>query len=228
MDWIDLAVARGRKTLSEDESRQVLEGYGVPLVESFQVSSLDEAVARAAELGYPVVLKGSGSRLAHKTESGVVRLGLRDAAELEQAYREIESRAGDRLEAILVQRMIRSERELVAGMSRDPQFGPCVMFGLGGIFTEVLRDVVFRVAPLQRRDAEEMMQEIRGAPLLGPFRGQPAVDRERLADLLVGIGRLGLEQARVAEVDVNPILIDGARPVAVDALVVLSEETTSA
>ncbi len=220
-ELLSSARARGLASLSEDDSRQVLAAYGVPLVPSRRVGSLDEARAAARELGFPVALKGTGAQLAHKTEADVVRLSLRDEAELEAAYRDVEQKGGARLEGMLVQRMLRSEREFVAGLSRDPQFGPCVMFGLGGIFTEVLEDVTFRVAPIETRDAEEMMDEIKGAKLLGPFRGKPAVDRALLADLLVGLSRLGAELDQVAEVDINPILIDGDRPVAVDALVVL-------
>jgi acetate---CoA ligase (ADP-forming) subunit beta len=220
-ELLSSARAKGLTTLSEDDSRKVLEAYGLPLVPSRRVGSLDEAQAAARELGFPVVLKGTGPRLAHKTEADVVRLSLRDAAELEAAYRHIQRAGGELLEGMLVQRMLRSEREFVAGLSRDPQFGPCVMFGLGGIFTEVLQDVSFRVAPIETRDAEEMLDEIKGAKLLGPFRGKPAVDRAALAALLVALSRLGAELEAVAEVDINPILIDGSRPVAVDALVVL-------
>ncbi|HOX44241.1 MAG TPA: acetate--CoA ligase family protein [Myxococcota bacterium] len=220
-ELLSAARARGQTTLSEDDSRKVLEAYGLPLVPSRRVGSLDEAQAAARELGFPVALKGTGARLAHKTEADVVRLSLRDAAELEAAYRHVQQKGGELLEGMLVQRMLRSEREFVAGLSRDPQFGPCVMFGLGGIFTEVLQDVSFRVAPIETRDAEEMMDEIKGAKLLGPFRGKPAVDRAALAALLVALSRLGAELEAVAEVDINPILIDGSRPVAVDALVVV-------
>jgi succinyl-CoA synthetase beta subunit len=219
---LEAAREKGVKTLSEEDSRQVLQAYGLPLVESRLVRSPEEARAAARELGYPVVLKGQGARLPHKTEADVVRLGLRGEAELDAAYHEIERNGGERLEGMLVQRQVRSPREFVAGLSRDPQFGPCVMFGLGGIFTEVLSDVTFRVAPIERLDALEMLTEVKGAKLLGPFRGSPAVDRERLADLLVGLSRLGAEIDQVAEVDLNPILVDGDQPVAVDALVVLA------
>jgi len=121
--------------------------------------------------------------------------------------------------------MIKGERELVAGLTRDPQFGPCVMFGLGGIFTEVLKDVTFRVAPLERYDAYEMMDEIKAKKILDEFRGKPAVDREKLADILINLGRIGLEHEEVAEIDINPLIIKDSMPVAVDALIVLRAET---
>jgi acyl-CoA synthetase (NDP forming) len=211
------------RTLSESESRKVLEGYGIPLVESRTARSAAEAVKAAEQLGFPVVLKGTGSSLAHKTESGVVVLNLNDPAGVEKAYNDIESRAGDKLEGVLVQRMIASDREFVAGMKRDPQFGPCVMFGLGGIFTEALKDVSFRVAPLERIDAEEMLDEVKASKLLGSVRGQPAADRRALGDLLIALGNVGLEKDEIAEIDLNPVLLDGSRPVAADALVVLND-----
>jgi len=114
------------------------------------------------------------------------------------------------------------KREFVVGLTRDPQFGPCVMFGLGGIFTEALRDVSFRIAPLSEMDAEEMIDEIQTRKLLGEFRGSPAVDRAELVKALMGIGRLGLENDEIAEIDINPLIVDGDKPVAVDALVILA------
>ena len=211
------------RTLSEAESRKVLENYGVPLVESRKVESSSSAVQAAEAFGFPVVLKGTGKDLAHKTESGLVFLNLTDTAAVEKAYQDIQSRAGDKLEGVLVQRMIASTREFVAGMKRDPQFGPSVMFGLGGIFTEAFKDVSFRVAPLERIDAEEMLDEVRATQLLGAIRGQPPADRRALGDLLIALGKIGLEKDEIAEIDLNPVLLDGSRPVAADALVVLKE-----
>ena len=150
----------------------------------------------------------------------IIELGIHDDAGLEKAYRAIEERGRGELDGILVQQMISGGREFVAGMVRDPQFGPCVMFGLGGIYTEVLRDIAFRVAPLRLRDAFEMMDEIRTGSLLGPFRGMPPVDRGALARLLVNLGRIGLEIQEISEIDINPLIIDGDSPVAVDALVI--------
>jgi succinyl-CoA synthetase beta subunit len=209
------------RTLSETESRKVLEGYGIPLVESRTAQSVADAAQAAEELGFPVVVKGTGQDLAHKTESGVVILNLTGPDAVEKAYADIQSRAGDKLEGVLVQRMIASDREFVAGMKRDPQFGPCVMFGLGGVFTEALKDVSFRVAPLERIDAEEMLDEVQASRLLDSIRGQPAADRKALGDMLIALGKVGLEREEIAEIDLNPVLLDGPRPVAADALVVL-------
>jgi acetyl-CoA synthetase (ADP-forming) len=149
---------------------------------------------------------------------------LDDAEEVRRAYRTIiENLGGDPYEGILVQEMIRGERELVVGLVRDPQFGPCVMFGLGGIFTEVLKDTSFRVAPLEKYDALQMMDEIRAKAILGPFRGKPPVDKDKLADILIAVGDIGMKYDQVKEIDINPLIIAGAEPVAVDALVVLGD-----
>ena len=123
--------------------------------------------------------------------------------------------------AVLVQEMIKGDRELVAGLTRDDQFGPCVMFGLGGIFTEVLKDICFRVAPIEKRDALEMMQGIKARKILEGVRGLPPADLDQLSDILIKLGSIGIEHEEVNEIDINPIILDGSRPVAVDALVVL-------
>lgn len=223
MKIIEDAVKRGEKTLSEFDSKKVLNAYAIPVTKELVTKNLSEAVKFADEIGYPVVLKGSSSTLTHKTELNLIELNIQDRDGLERAYKALEGRGGDQLDGILVQQMIKGDREFVAGLIRDPQFGPCVMFGLGGIFTEVLKDVTFRVAPLEKRDALEMMDEIRAKKLLDEFRGKPAVNRDILADALINLGRIGLEIEEVAEIDINPLIIDGDTPVAVDALVVLRD-----
>jgi acyl-CoA synthetase (NDP forming) len=153
MKIVEDAIKRGDRTLSEFDSKKILAEYSIPVTRELVVQDLASAKAFAREIGYPVVLKGHSKTLAHKTEKNMVELNLEDEAALEKAYQALEKRGAAQLEGILVQEMIKGERELVAGLVRDPQFGPCVMFGLGGIFTEVLRDVTFRVAPLEKRDA---------------------------------------------------------------------------
>ena len=221
MKIIEDAVKRGEKTLSEFDSKKVLDAYAIPVTKELVTKDLLDAVKFADEIGYPVVLKGSSSTLTHKTEMNLIELNIKDKDGLEKAYKALEERGGDQLDGILVQQMVKGDREFVAGLIRDPQFGPCVMFGLGGIFTEVLKDVTFRVAPLEKRDALEMMDEIKAKKLLDEFRGKPAVNRDILADTLISLGRIGLEIDEVAEIDINPLIIDGDTPVAVDALVVL-------
>ena len=223
MKIIEAALKKGEKTLSEYDSKKVLEEYAIPVTREYLAGSLEEAKGFASEIGYPVVLKGASSTLTHKTELNLVELGIEDAASLEKAYRAIEDRGKDQLDGILVQEMIKGDRELVAGLIRGPQFGPCVMFGLGGIFTEVLKDVTFRVAPLEMIDALEMMDEIKAKKLLDKFRGKPAVNRDVLARILINLGRIGLEQDHVAEIDINPLIIKDDAPIAVDALIVLKD-----
>jgi acetate---CoA ligase (ADP-forming) subunit beta len=215
---------RGQRALSEHASKVVLEKYGVPVVPDRLAGSEEEAVRAAVELGYPVVLKASGSDITHKTEKKLVAVGIREETELREAYgRIVGNLEGEPYDGVLVYHMVPGEREMVIGMIRDPQFGPCVMFGLGGIFTEILKDTSFRVAPITEADALAMMQDIRARDILGPVRGMAPADTGTLAKALVGLGNLGLEQDAVAEVDVNPLIIDPeGKPVAVDALVVIS------
>ena len=224
MKIIDDALQEGRTTLTEYESKQVLASYDLPVTREVLVSSMEDLLTAAEKIGYPLVIKGSSAEIAHKTETGLIRVDVRNDEEASLAFGEIRAAmngAGDG--AILVQQMIRGQRELVVGLTRDAQFGPCVMFGLGGIFTEVLKDTVFRVAPLEKQDALDMMQEIRASKILEAIRGMAAVDKDRLAEMLITVGRIGIENDRIKEIDINPLIISGGMPVAVDALVVLQQ-----
>jgi acyl-CoA synthetase (NDP forming) len=228
MKIIQEALKKGQKTLSEYESKKLLKAYGFPVVREKLVDSRAGAVKAAKAIGLPVVLKGCSAEIAHKTEKKLIEVDLRTLKEVQRAYDDIRERVGSTLlDGILVQEMVKGSRELVIGMIRDAQFGPCVMFGLGGIFTEVLKDVSFRIAPLERRDALEMAKEIKGAPVLGAFRGMAPIDMDLLVSMLINAGKLGLELEAVKEVDVNPLIISGNRPVAVDALVVLEDQGKS-
>ncbi|MBU4241271.1 MAG: acetate--CoA ligase family protein [Actinobacteria bacterium] len=221
---IEKALENGQDALSEHDSKALLEKYSVPVAPGILVETAEDAARAAGELGYPVVLKACGSEITHKTERDLVAVGVRDEAELREAFdRIIVNLGNDHYEGVVVYRLVPGERELVIGLIRDPQFGPCVMFGLGGIFTEILKDTSFRVAPITEADAFQMMEDIRAKDILGPVRGKAPADKEKLARALVGLGKLGLEQDYVAEVDVNPIIIEpDGTPVAVDALVVLA------
>jgi acetate---CoA ligase (ADP-forming) subunit beta len=227
MKIIEDALKRGDKALNEFESKQLLEAYSIPVTKEYVATNLDEALNFAHKIGYPVVLKGSSRTLTHKTEHRLIELGIDSDDALEKAYAALQERGKGQLDGILVQQMVKGDRELVAGLIRDPQFGPCVMFGLGGIFTEVLKDVTFRVAPLEMRDALEMMDEIKAKKLLDQFRGQPAVNRNILAHVLINLGKIGLEIDEVAEIDINPLIIHEDTPIAVDALVVLRDTKAS-
>jgi len=217
---IKQAVERGQSALSEYDSKQVIQSVGIPVTRERLARSREEALAFALEIGYPVVLKGCSDKATHKTEMGLVKLKLTNAEDVAKAYDDIVGKAPG-LDGVLVQEMIQGDREFVLGLTRDPQFGPCVMFGAGGIFTEVIKDVTFRVAPLTARDAEEMLGEIRMTKLLDEFRGSPAVDRGALVSALIGLGELGCRHDEIAEIDINPVIISGEKPVVVDALVVL-------
>ena len=221
MKIIEDAINRKSGNLSEFESKQVLSAYGIPVTKEKTVTTLEEAVSAANSLGYPVVLKASGENLQHKTELDLIRLDLKDESQVKQAYTELIEKSTVPITEILIQQMLKGNRELMAGLKRDSQFGPCVVFGLGGVLAEILEDVSIRVAPITTFDAMDMMTNIRGKKILEPFRGKPAVDHEALAEFLIALGRIGLENDAVSEIDINPIKLIEGRPVAVDALVVL-------
>ncbi|MGZ4691888.1 MAG: acetate--CoA ligase family protein [Acidimicrobiia bacterium] len=208
-------------TLSEARSKQLLAGYGVPVLPERSATSADEAVAAAVDLGYPVVAKLCGDSIAHKTERGLVRLGLADEAAVREAAEALLHAAtpedGD--VELLVAPMVRGARELIVGLHTDEQFGRCVMIGFGGILAEAIADVSFRLVPLERVDADEMIDELQTQALLGPFRGEPAVDRDALAATILGLSALADAEPDVVAVDVNPLIVVDGRPVAVDALV---------
>lgn len=227
LQLINEALTRGETALNEHESKKLLDLYSIPVTGEFVVTSPEEALFAARQIGYPVALKGSSRTITHKTEHRLIELGIDNDDSLKKAYAVLQERGAGRLDGILVQQMIKGDRELVAGLIRDPLFGPCVMFGLGGIFTEVLKDVTFRVAPLQMQDALEMMNEIRAKKILGHFRGAPAVNRDVLARTLVNLGKIGLDMNEVAEIDINPLIVHRDEPVAVDALVILKKQSAA-
>ncbi len=214
--------------LTEAESKRFLSRYGIPVVEETAAYSEEEAVAQACILRFPVVMKALGVKLTHKTERGLVRLNVKSASELRQAYRDLKASAGEDWEACLIQPFVQGKREFVAGLFQDPQFGPAVMFGLGGVFTEALRDVVFRIAPLDETQAASMLSEIKAQNLLGDFRGESAADRDQLLDVLLGLSRIGMENPDIKEIDINPLIVmpDGGVK-AVDALVVYQDENAA-
>jgi acetate---CoA ligase (ADP-forming) subunit beta len=210
-------------TLSEAASKALLGAFGVPFPPERVVGSADEAVGAAEVLGYPVVVKLGGEGLAHKTERGLVRLGLGSADQVREAAGVLLAAAmpedGD--VHLLVAPMLRATRELIAGLHRDPQFGMTVMLGVGGVVAEAVADVSFRLVPIDPVDAEDMLDDLALQALLGEFRGEPAVDRAAVADVLLGLSQAAAARDDLASADVNPLLIVDGRPVAVDALVEL-------
>ena len=222
MNLIDQAIKDGRTALSEYESKQILASYGIPVTPEELITKPEDLSEAIYKIGYPLVMKGCAAEIAHKTEKGLIRVDVRNEEEALTAYKEITAAMDGIEKAVLVQQMIKGQRELVVGLTRDPQFGPCVMYGLGGIFTEILEDTSFRVAPIEKRDALEMIQEIKAHKILEAIRGMEPVDKDMLADILIAIGRLGIENEAVKEIDINPLIISRGQPVAVDALVVLA------
>ncbi|MGD0278882.1 MAG: acetate--CoA ligase family protein [Smithella sp.] len=226
-ELIERAKKEKRLSLTESESKTLLRNYGIPVVEEAVAESEDDAVSLSREMGFPVVLKGHGSKLTHKTERGLVSVNLRSVSEVRHAYRRIKASAADDWEGCLIQPLIEGRREFVAGLIRDAQFGPTVMFGLGGVFTEALADVSFRIAPLSGTQADALIDDIKSSKLLGDFRGEKAADRTQLRRVLLGLSRLGMEHPEIREVDINPLIVmpDG-QVKAVDALVVFKEDGT--
>ncbi|MFO7569912.1 MAG: acetate--CoA ligase family protein [Smithellaceae bacterium] len=221
---IDRAKRQGRQSLSEYEAKQVLTAYGIPVTREVLLKDktrLDDAIEK---IGFPLVMKGCSAEIAHKTEKGLIHVDIRNAREAKKAFGDIMNGMKGYDGGVLVQEMIKGRRELVMGLTRDPQFGPCVMFGLGGIFTEILRDVVFRRAPLETFDALDMMQEIKGHKILDAVRGMEAADKDLLTRMLINLGQIGQDFEDVMEIDLNPVILAGAKPVVVDALVVLQAQ----
>ena len=215
------ALAAGQNTLSEYDSKRILAEYGISVTREFLAENFADAERAADRIGYPVALKACAPDAQHKTEMGLIELGINDADELKRAYDLLAPKARDLDGGILVQEMVAGSRELVMGLVRDAQFGPCVMFGLGGIFTEALGDVSFRVAPLNDQDARSMSTEIQGSKILGSIRGMTAVQTDDLSHCLRQLGQIGLDHPAISEIDINPLIVRNGLPVAVDALVVL-------
>jgi acetyl-CoA synthetase (ADP-forming) len=219
---IQKALRKGRKALSEHESKQVLAAYQIPVTEEILVRKRSDVKKATSAVGYPLVMKGCSAEIAHKTEKGLIHVDVRSEKEALSAFDEIMSKMSGHDGDVLIYKMIKGRRELVMGLTRDEQFGPCVMFGLGGIFTEILRDVSFRRAPLEKRDALDMMNEIKGKGILDAVRGMDAADKDKLADMLIRVGQIGLEIEQVREIDLNPVILSGSNPIVVDALIVVA------
>lgn len=215
------AVDPSTRTLSEADSKALLGPFGLPLLDERTAPTAEAAAEAAGDLGFPVVAKLCGDAIAHKTERGLVRLGLDDADAVRGAAAELlaaaEPEDGD--VSVLVAPMVQGSRELIAGLAHDPAFGMTVLLGVGGVLAEAVGDVVIRLVPIERADALEMIDGLATQALLGPFRGEPPVDRERLADVLLALSALASANPDVRSVDLNPLIVVDGEPVAVDALV---------
>jgi acyl-CoA synthetase (NDP forming) len=225
---IDKARSEGRMVLTEVESKEFLKQAGISIIDAELATSKEEAISMSRQFGFPVALKIASPDIVHKSDAGGVRLGLRTAKQVGKAYEDIwqavrQKHPQARIQGVAVQKMARPGVEVIIGMSRDAQFGPVLMFGLGGILVEVLKDVSFRVVPLAKRDAAEMVREIKGYPLLEGYRGQEAVDVSYLEELLLKVSDFVERNPEVEELDLNPIFAYSDGAIAVDARVILEE-----
>jgi acetyl-CoA synthetase (ADP-forming) len=217
-------------TLSESDSKLLLSSYSIPFAPEKKTATAADAVAAAEQLGYPVVVKLGGDNIAHKTERGLVRLRLNNAAAVSEAATSLlaAATAADGDVHLLVAPMISGTRELIAGMLVDPQFGPTVMLGVGGVMAEVIADVAFRPAPVNEAGAAAMIDSLRMQGLLEAFRGEPAVNRQQLISVIVGLSKVAIERDDIVSVDVNPLIVrENGDVVAVDALVEMGTRNIS-
>ena len=226
---VDTAKREGRTLLTEIEAKELLRQAGISVVETRLATNEDEAVAISRDLGFPVVLKIASPDVVHKSDAGGVKLGLKTSAQVARAYEDITKSIRAKypqakIQGVSVQKMAKPGVEVIIGMSKDAQFGPVLMFGLGGVWVEVLKDVSFRIVPLERRDAREMIQEIKGRPLLEGYRGQEPVDIANLEELILKVSSFVEQHPEIKELDLNPVFAykDGA--LAVDARIILETD----
>ena len=216
----------GRKFLLEPEAKSICKEYGIPVTDFRIAKNEAEAVSFADEIGYPVVLKIISPDVIHKSDVGGVIVGLKTAEDVRNAYKQImenikNHKPNAKIVGVLVQEMAPSSTEIIVGAIKDPQFGPALMFGLGGIFVEVLKDVTFRIAPLTRDEAEEMIKEVRAYPLLKGYRNTPPADIEAIVNILLNTSRLVMEHQEIKELDLNPIMVYEKGAKTVDARIIL-------
>jgi len=219
-------MTRSQNVLTEVESKEFLKRAGIPVVATKLARSKREALSLSKEMGFPVVLKICSHDVVHKTDSGGVRLGLANAAQVGRAYSEIVSSVRQaypeaRIQGLSVQPMAPPAVEVIVGMSKDPQFGPVLMFGLGGILVEVLKDVSFRIVPVSERDARDMIREIKGYPILKGYRGQKPASIPALEKLIVKVSQFVEKNPQIEELDLNPVFAYPDKAVAIDARIIL-------
>jgi acyl-CoA synthetase (NDP forming) len=226
---IKRARGEGRTVLTEIESKRVLKRAGVPVVETRLAKGQKEAVSISRKIGFPVALKIVSPDVIHKTDAGGVKLGLENVSEVKIAYNDILTSVKKQVphalvHGISVQKMARPGVEVIIGTSQDPQFGPVVMFGLGGLFVEVLRDVSFRIVPVGRRDAIKMIEETKGYPLLKGYRGREPADLSVLVDMILKISDLVRKNQAIKELELNPVFAYKKGALTVDARILLKDE----
>jgi len=225
---IDKAISDGRTLLTEIESKQLLKQAGISVIDARLATSREEAITISRQFGFPVVLKIASPDIGHKSDAGGVKLGLKTSKQVGKAYDDILAAIRQKypqavVQGVSVQKMAHPGVEVIIGMSKDAQFRPVLMFGLGGILVEVLKDVSFRIVPLTKRDAREMIREIKGYPLLQGYRGQEPVDISNLEEWLLKVSNFVEQNPEVKELDLNPIFAYSDGAVAVDARVILED-----
>ena len=227
---IEGALSQGRKWLLEPEAKEICRQFQIPVPEFGVAVSKEEAVNLANKIGYPVVLKIISPQVIHKSDVGGVIIGLKSDVEVREAYDRIIERVRKkvpdaRVEGVLVEKMYPSDVEVIVGMTKDPQFGPAIMFGLGGIFVEVLKDVSFRIVPVNEEDAREMIQEIKAYPILAGVRGKEQRDIDAIVKIILKVSELVSRYKQINQLDLNPIFVyeKGKGAVAVDARIILEE-----
>jgi len=220
------ALKSGRTALLEPEAKRLIAKYGISTPSFSLCATEHEAVDSAERVGYPVVMKIVSPDIVHKTEVGGVKLGIANTKQVKDGYTQILRSAALKAPAakivgVLVQRMAPPSTEVIVGAIRDPQFGPAVMFGLGGVFVELLKDVSFRVAPIDEDEAREMMHEVRGIPLLMGYRGSPPLDAKAVARTLASASRIMTELDQIDQMDLNPVMVYESGVSVVDARIIL-------
>jgi acetyl-CoA synthetase (ADP-forming) len=224
-DILKQKAGAGQKVLTEYESKELLKEIGIPITEQKLTSNKEETISTAEEIGYPVVMKLMAEDVVHKSDMGAVKLNINSKEEVEQAFDELMKIPSEAEKKISVQKMAKEPiTELIIGMTTDPQFGPALMFGIGGILVELLEDVSFRIAPITEYDAKEMIHEIKGFPLLDGFRGKPKADIDAIVDVLMKISEFVIENEEIYEMDLNPVFIYEDGLVCVDARIILKSE----
>lgn len=223
---LDKAKTEKRTVLTEFESKKLLERAGIPVVETRLVRTKRETISVSKEMGFPVVLKITSPDIVHKSDSGGVKLGIANATQASRAYSEIMLSIKQKypsaiIHGLTVQKMAPPGIQVIVGMNKDPQFGPVLMFGLGGILVELLKDVSFRIVPVTKRDAAEMIREIKGYPLLEGYRGQEPANIDALQDIIVRVSQFVERTPEIKELDLNPIFAYRDKAVSVDARIVL-------
>ena len=215
-----------RKNLLETEAKAICKEYGIPITNFAMAKTESEAVKQAKNLGFPVVLKIVSPDIVHKSDVGGVMINLCNEDDVKKGYREIlanvrRHQPKAKVEGILVQEMAPSATEVIVGSIKDPQFGPTVMFGLGGIFVEILKDVAFRIAPVSEVEAREMITEVRAYPLLKGYRNTPPADINAIVRILLSVSKLAMEHEEIKEVDLNPIMVYEKGAKTVDARIII-------